>query len=211
MVYFSTFEFNGYYFNWMILLLIIFYSILFSSAMLASSKRNQKIFLICIITLSFLTGALVNPIDYGTDVIFETDYFNHVEKIVEDDPNALWIIEDSINENDIFICAGAKTINSVHAYPDFDKWHKIDPDNQYNELYNRFAHIKVDLQKENHTSFELWHANSIKLHLNINDLKKLNISYISSKGNLEKLSNEHVKFDKIYQENGYKIFNVKYY
>ena len=41
---------------------------------------------------------------------------------------------------------GAKTVNSVNVYPDLDKWHVIDPNGQYEEVYNRYAHILVDFQ-----------------------------------------------------------------
>jgi len=207
-VYLSTFEFNTYYLDWMPIFAIIFYFILFVSCFFASSKRNQKIFLICIISLSFLTGALVNPIDYGTEVINESPFINEVEKIVENEPNALWITQDMpIN---YLIPSGAKTINSVNTYPDLDKWHSLDIDNKYEEIYNRYAHIHFEMQNMNKTSFELKQPDLFIVHLNINDLEKLNVSYIASTNDLTNLSNNDVSLNKIYEKGHYKIFHVTY-
>ena len=83
MVYLSTFNFSSYYLFWMPIVLVVFYSIIFSASFMASSKRNQKIFLICVICLSFLTGAMVNPIDQGTDVVFQSKFMKTVDGIVE--------------------------------------------------------------------------------------------------------------------------------
>lgn len=210
MVYSSFAEFNAYYTSWMPILAIIFYFIVFSSCFLASSKRNQKIFLVCIIVLSFLSGGLVNPVDRGTDVIFESNYFNEVEKIVQNDPEGIWIVQEM--PGNLLIPAGAKTINSIQTYPAFETWQeKLDSNNQYTDIYNRYAHIKIDLQDKNDTSFELLAPDSFKVHLNVNDLEKLNVSYIATNVGLEKLSNENVVFENIYHgDGGFSIYSVTY-
>lgn len=209
MVYLSTFNFSSYYLFWMPIVLVVFYSIIFSASFMASSKRNQKIFLICVICLSFLTGAMVNPIDQGTDVVFQSKFMKTVDGIVEKDPNAKWITYDTLR--DILIPAGAKTINSVHTYPDFDTWHKIDPDKKYEDVYNRYAHIEFELQNVNNTTFNLMSPDLFVVKLNVNDLEKLNVSYIATDNELKNLSNDNVKFENIYQDKtGIKIFKVKY-
>lgn len=207
MVYLSFSDFYSYYLQWMPLFAIIFYFILFASCFLASSKRNQKIFLICIIMLSFLTGGLANPIDSGTDVIYESNHFKEVESIVQNDPNGLWIVQEM--PGNLLIPAGAKTINSIQTYPEFETWQKIDANNQYNNIYNRYAHIKIAFQDENDTSFELLAPDSFRVNLNVNDLEKLNVSYIATNIDLEKFSNDNVEFKNIYNEQGFKIYSVK--
>lgn len=208
MVYLSIFEYGNYYSLWMLISAIIIYFILFSVSFLATSKRNQKIFLICIIALSFLTGALVNPVDQGTDVIYESDFIHQVEKIVENDPDGIWITKDM--KLDTLIPAGAKTINSVNTYPDLDKWQKLDPDNKYYDIYNRYAHIFIDLQKDNDTSFELDRVDVFTVHLNVDDLERLNVNYIATSQNLDNFSNDYVEFTKVCEDNEYKIYAVKY-
>ncbi len=208
MVYLSTFEFNDYYLSWMLIFAIIFYFILFTTSFLASSKRNQKIFLISVIALSFLTGGLVNPIDHGTDVVYESPFNKEVEKIVESDPDALWITETL--PIDYIIPVGAKTVNSVNTYPDLEKWEKLDVNNQYSDIYNRYAHIIIDIQNTNDTSFELLFPDRFTVHINVNDLEKLNITYIATDHNLEKFTNNNISFKEIYRINNYKIYNISY-
>lgn len=214
MVYWSNFEFTKYYLPWMNIFAVVFYFIIFLVTLQSSSKKNQKIFLITIICLTFLSGALVNPIDQGTDVIFESDHYKHIEKIVQDDPDGIWLVNDiSILNNNIPITAGAKTINSVNTYPDLEKWQKIDVNNKSYEIYNRYAHIVPNLLvNDNGTAsyFELKHPDSIQLNLNINDLKKLNITYIESIADLDKHSNSNVTFIKLYEDGDYNIFKVRY-
>ena len=208
-VYLSTFEFSGYYLTWMPIFAIIIYFIVFTSSFLASSKRNQKIFLISIITLSFLTGALVNPIDNGTDAIYKSPFLNEVEKIVESDPDALWITQGQEIDNYI-IPVGAKTVNSVNTYPNLDRWEKLDVNNQYGDIYNRYAHILFDIQKINDTSFELLFQDRFTVHINVNDLEKLNITYIATNQNLEKFKNDNISFNEISEIKGYKIYKISY-
>lgn len=213
MVFWTSFEFGQYYLSWMPILAFILISTLFALSFLSSSKKIQRMFLISIICISFLTGALVNPVDSGTDVIFESDYFKHVEEIVKNDPDGIWIInEQDIRYNDIPIAAGARTINSVNTYPDLEKWQVIDPNNQSYEEYNRYAHIRVNLIDNNDTvtNFTMIKPDFIQLNLNINDLDKLNVTYIESPYKLDEHSNDNIHFTKLYENNGHKIFKIDY-
>ncbi len=213
MVYWSSFEFGKYYLSWMFIIGVIVYSIIFTVCCLSSSEKNQRIFLITVICLSFLTGALVNPVDHGTDALFESNHYKHIGEIVEKKPDGIWIVQDfSIINNNIPISAGAKTINAVNTYPSLETWQKLDPNNQSYDTYNRYAHILIDLVVDNNTpsSFELKTSDSFVVHLNMNDLEKLNVTFIESVVDLDKYSNENVKFIKMYEDGKYKIFKVEY-
>ena len=159
--------------------------------------KGKTAFLVCVIFISFTAGALVNPVDYGTDVVLENDFIHEVDSIVQKDPDAKWLVYDlAIN---YLTVVGAKTVNSVNVYPDLDKWHVIDPNSQYEEVYNRYAHILVDFQNESNTTFILKSSDLFTVNFNVNDLEKLNISYIASNKDLESLSNENVTFEKVYE------------
>ena len=207
-VYLSTFCYHDYYHSWMIIALVIIYAITFSSIFMAHSKKGKIIFLICVILISFTAGSLVNPIDHGTDVVLENEYIHEVESIVQQDPDANWLVEDiPIN---YLIVAGAKTVNSVNVYPDLDKWHVLDPNGENEDIYNRYAHITVAFQNSTNTTFTLVSPDVILVNFNVNDLQKLNISYISTTKDLEQLSNENVTFEMTYQKDIYKIYHVRY-
>ncbi|WP_296889207.1 hypothetical protein [uncultured Methanobrevibacter sp.] len=207
-VYLSTLYYHNYYNFLMVIALVIIYAITFSSIFTAHSEKGKIIFLICVIFISFTAGALINPIDHGTDVVLENDYSHEVESIVHQDPNGKWIVSEL--KTNYIIATGAKTISSINVYPDLDKWHVIDPNGQYEDIYNRYAHITVDFQNETNTTFNLVSADLIHINMNVNDLEKLNVSYISTPKDLEQFSNGNVTFEKIYEKDSYKIYHLKY-
>lgn len=208
-VYLSTFSYQGYYMTWMLVILIVFYTAFISIIFMSSSTKGKKIFFIACIVLAFLTGALVNPVDHGTDVVYESNYIHEVENIVHSNPNGVWVVQDLYFNS--LLPVGAKTVNSVNTYPDLDKWHSLDSSHQYENVYNRYAHIAIILQNGSETQFALMSPDFIHVLLNVNDLHKLNVSYFATPNDLEKFSNENVTFVKIYSEGPYKIYNVKYY
>ena len=207
-VFLSILYYYNYYYPWMIIALVVIYAIAFSSIFNAHSNKEKTIFLICVILISFTAGALVNPVDHGTDVVLENDFIHEVESIVKQDPNANWLVNDMpIN---YLLVAGAKTINSVNVYPDLDKWHILDPNGENEIVYNRYAHIPVEFQNETNTTFNITAPDSFLVKFNVNDLEKLNVSYIATTKDLELLSNENVTFEKVYQKDAYKIYHLKY-
>lgn len=207
-VFLSILYYYNYYYPWMIIALVVIYAIAFSSIFNAHSNKEKTIFLICVILISFTAGALVNPVDHGTDVVLENDFIHEVKTIVKQDPNANWLVNDMpIN---YLLVAGAKTINSVNVYPDLDKWHILDPNGENEIVYNRYAHIPVEFQNETNTTFNITAPDSFLVKFNVNDLEKLNVSYIATTKDLELLSNENVTFEKVYQKDAYKIYHLKY-
>ena len=206
----------------------------------SSEDKYKNLFLIMCILIGFLAGGLVNPIELGVDYYNQTPV-KEVQSIVADNPNANWIIlgdnsPKSPPIGNIFIPAGAHTINSINTYPHLETWEKLDPNHKYINVYNRYAHVNVILTNSN-TKFRFKHkhmdkkdkkiessdTNHIKdyknirndifdVYLNVNDLKKLNVSYIESSKNIEKFSNTNVSFTRIYSGNNnkLKIYKVNY-
>lgn len=163
-------------------------------------KEKLTITLICVITIS---GLAVNPLQKGTDVIYNNDIVQHISEVQDNDSDALWVvINDKSQIHNIPIMVGAKTINSTNTYPNMDTWHKIDPDGKYQDIYNRYAHIHMDVT-EGETSFELNAPDNFTVLVNQNDLDKLNVSYILSS---KALSTPNL--EKIYTNNNYYIYKV---
>lgn len=208
-VYLSRYAYRGYYAKWMLVILVLFYAIYFAIIFLSSTDKGKRIFLIACIVMCFFTGALVNPVDTGVEVVYDSPYMQEVSKIVESDPDANWIVQDMYLN--ALIPLGAKTINSINTYPDLEKWHTFDVNNASENVYNRYAHICFILQDDAPTSFALASVDIIHIYFNVNDLQKLNVSYIASPNNLTELSNENVTFENIYQQNEFKIYHVTYH
>ena len=105
---------------------------------------------------------------------------------------------------------GAPTINSVNVYPVLERWKKLDENGENFKIYNRYAHIKIDLQNDLPTNFLFTQSDIFALNLNPADLPKLEVEYIfSRKGDLENFSTPQVKIQKIYEDAGSFIYKVK--
>ena len=64
-------------------------------------------------------------------------------------------------------------------YPDVEKWKKVDIDNKYEEIYNRYAHVIISIEPDaKEGEFELLSNDSMKVVLNEKNLKDLNVKYI---------------------------------
>ena len=177
----------------------------------SSDNKYANLFLVMCILISAMGGGLVNPIESGIGY-YDLEPVQFVEGLVEENPNANWIVVGEREIQDMFIAAGAHTITSVNTYPDFEKWEKIDPDHKFEDVYNRYAHMNVNLSANESSKFERvpGREDIISLTLNVNDLEKLNVTYIESEQDLSEYSNDNVEFEKIYSYRNLKIFKVNY-
>lgn len=174
------------------------------------SNKAKNGFLICIIVISACSVGLVNPIESGCDVYFEQPIIKEVQSIVHENPQDKWVVEGNIFVDEI-IGVGAPTLNSVNTYPNLELWEQFDENNQSRDIYNRYAHIPTVLIDDNKTHFEYQDDPIFILYLNVNDLEKLNISYILTKNDMEHFSSENMTFIKEYEDNNLnKIYKIEY-
>lgn len=87
-------------------------------------------------------------------------------------------------------------------------WKKLDSSGQYNEVYNRYAHIDVEFT-DNDTSMELVQADCMKINLSYKDIEKTEVKYIVAEQPLIS-ENTYVDFEQIYSEAGSYIYKVIY-
>ena len=86
------------------------------------------------------------------------------------------------------------------------EWFKqLDENGTYEEVYNRYCHISVELTEEE-SSFVLCSADTILLRLNYGDLLQSGIDYIFTEDACEDTG--EVYFDCVYQNGDLKIYHV---
>ena len=193
-----------------VIILFIGAALLFCS--INSKTKNAYLFVLFSICVSLFAGFSVNPIQQGIDVIYENELTKDIYQVtIDDDDEGLWLVEGvTYPMINLPVMVGASTINSTNVYPNLERWKKLDPNGQYEEIYNRYAHISVDIQTDNPTYFELVFLDHFKVNLNINDLKTLDVEYILSSNDLEQHNDENQTFNLIEQEGDYKIYQVVY-
>ena len=175
----------------------------------AENNKIKNITLTLLILFAILNGAKVNPLIRTTDVIYEKPFAKEIQKISEQDEDAIWICDNtSFVVNNYVMANGVNTLNSTNAYPDFEMYEKLfGKENAYSSeikpIYNRYAHVMINLVEDD-TCLTINAPDSFTLHLNLDDLEKLNVKYIVS---LRDLSNWN--FEELYDEDGLYIFEVK--
>ncbi len=149
---------------------------LISKKIKIEKKQTGALILMGIFTL--VAGLGVNPIQKGLDVIYEKPLSYEIQTIRETDPDGKWLTLNSEKITQQFILAnGVPVINSTNIMPNMALWQKLDPENQYKIIYNRYAHVKVKLI-DGPTSFKLITADAFELDLNYDDLDTMDVTYI---------------------------------
>ncbi len=133
----------------------------------------------------------------SVNAIGNISYTNH---------NAIWmVVSDNYVINNVPIMVGARTINSTNTYPNLELWEKIDEGGAHKDIYNRYAHILMNVTNDN-TSFELVEKDPpdmVIINVNRGDLSKLGVNYILSDKNLDAYN--LLKIDTV---EGYTIYKV---
>ena len=134
-------------------------------------QKEKRLLEFGLIGISLVTAFTIRPISIGLDAIFSKPVASEIQKICEEE-NTKWIVRsDDFKVSGFLVACGAPTINSVNTYPNMELWKTLDPDDEYEDIYNRYAHVIVDFVQEK-TSFELLYEDSIKINLSYDDLEK---------------------------------------
>jgi len=139
---------------------------------LLRGKKEAWCYTMCIVAI--MAGLTVNPVTVGLDSIYKTKSAIAIQEIKSEDKEALWIGQFNIN-GQYLVANGVNCLNGVNIYPNF-KWLRLaDPEGIYDEVYNRFAHISIDLGYETH--FTLLGTDSYQAILTYENIKDIGIKY----------------------------------
>ena len=178
-----------------------------------TSKYWKFFFTVVIVAVMILSGWRVNPVRTGVDVIYDSDIIKAVQDINSEE-RGKWIVADMDSKiSNYILMAGVPVINSTNTYPDLDKWKLIDEDSKYEDVYNRYAHITVNLYKHDEeidNKFVLTFLDSFTINLSVDDLKTLEVKYIFTSTDLEDFNSDNINFEEVYDDYGYKIYRVNY-
>lgn len=175
-------------------------------------EKNKEKLIALLIPIALLGGIAVNPIQRGISVLNEKPVAKKVQEIVKQDKeNNVWISEVFPN---YFLANGAKVINSVHTYPNFEFFKTVLGKEEFEKeenrfLYNRYLHINIEVN-ESQNSITLVAADCILLKITPNKLKDLNVKYIITNRDINNLKTNEIKLDQIYNEQDIMIYKLEY-
>ncbi|MCR5743071.1 MAG: hypothetical protein K6F92_04980 [Lachnospiraceae bacterium] len=204
------------YDKWLETVIIVF-DVLLVAAMFGAAlfytnlkKHIQEVLVAGILIVMFYVGGMVNPVQRGLDVIYESDIYKAISSTVERDSEGLWITDvEGYPINDLSIMAGARTIDCINIYPALERWRLLDPTGECEDIYNRYAHIWLDITYDR-TEFEYNIVDGFKLYLAVDDLHKLDIAHVISRRDLTAFNTDSVTFSLSGSGNGLYIYDVIY-
>ena len=144
------------------------------------------------------------------DDIYKNEVNKSIGNVHGQDVEALWAIEVGLPINNMGIMVGAPTINSTNVYPHLNRWETLDKKNKNKKVYNRYAHISVELKEEGEAEFQLSATDAFKVSITGEDMKALNVKYfVSVKDSLDKYESNKVKFTRVDRAGNYFIYEVQ--
>lgn len=184
---------------------ILFFTIFCCCSLLFSLHKTPICIFFCVVMC--LIGGTVNPVASGVSSVFGNNIAREIRHIVQED-HSLWMVEGDAVKN-YLIMFGAPTINCTNVYPNLERWMEIDRNGEQKDIYNRYAHIGMIIS-DTASSFVLKGADYFEVVVNTYDLRRLNVKYIFTRNDLGKYSDDFASFEKIFEENGYKIYKVTF-
>lgn len=141
------------------------------------SKYTMAVLGVCAVVLA--SSIWINPVAKGVPEITKSETMQQIRDLVKEDPKAIWLVVDmAYPATNIPAMAGADCLNTTQTYPQKTRWEMLDQEGEYEDIYNRYCHIRASLG--NKTMLELVSTDYVEVTLSPEDLKKLNIRYIVS-------------------------------
>ena len=186
---------------------------LFYMALRYKAKYANYCFSAGIIFVMIMSGLTVNPVQKGVDFIYNSNIIKEVQKINQEEQGK-WIVEGlGFPIANYILMAGVPVINTTNTYPDMDRWYKIDEEKKYEDIYNRYAHININIIKDNseidNNKFELLYADSFEVNLTPEELDKLEVKYIFTINKLEEYNTENMQFKQLFNFASYYIYELE--
>lgn len=171
---------SGFYNGFMIACEIIALAVLFFGCMNFDNKTIANIWCCFAVFAALLAGLFVNPVRKGLNSIKNSPHLLMIENVVKEDPDAIWLVEDlGLPITNFPIIAGARTVNTTNVYPALERWEAVDPQGEYRDIYNRYAHIMVyfddDYEGE---KFNLLYPDYFSVVLSYDEIKGMNVKYM---------------------------------
>lgn len=187
-------------------ILLALFALVIGVVLVADMRQRLKQLAMTVLSVVIIyTGMSFNPIQVGVDPITTKPVAKAIQTVVEKDPDALWIGANNFVMGDYLVALGARSINSTNYVPNLKLWKTLDPEGKKEEVYNRYAHLMINMTDED-TDFSLVWEDQINLQLNYTQLKDIGVKYLLSS---TQLKTDQVKLKQIYGENRAYIYKVQ--
>lgn len=180
------------------------------------SKYTMAVLGVC--TVVWASSIWINPVAKGVPEITKSETMQQIRDLVKEDPKAIWLVVDmAYPATNIPAMAGADCLNTTQTYPQKTRWEMLDKEGEYEDIYNRYCHIRASLGSK--TMLELVSTDYVEVTLSPEDLKKLNIRYIVSTNDFDEkiaagttniFTDSGIEFQKYYEGIQLSIYGCVY-
>ena len=180
------------------------------------SKYTMAVLGVCTVVLA--SSIWINPVAKGVPEITKSETMQQIRDLVKEDPQAIWLVVDmAYPATNIPAMAGADCLNTTQTYPQKTRWEMLDKEGEYEDIYNRYCHIRASLGSK--TMLELVSTDYVEVTLSPEDLKKLNIRYIVSTNDFDEkiaagttniFTDSDIEFQKYYEGAQLSIYGCVY-
>lgn len=181
-------------------------------------KSNYTMAVLGVCTVVLASSIWINPVAKGVPEITKSETMQQIRDLVKEDPQAIWLVVDmAYPATNIPAMAGADCLNTTQTYPQKTRWEMLDPEGEYEDIYNRYCHIRASLGSK--TMLELVSTDYVEVTLSPEDLKKLNIRYIVSTNDFDEkiaagttniFTDSDIEFQKYYEGTQLSIYGCVY-
>ncbi|HRN70179.1 MAG TPA: hypothetical protein PLS49_03245 [Candidatus Woesebacteria bacterium] len=148
--------------------------------------RHSLALLIVMISSVFLSIS-INPLYRGLSTIDEGKLINGVKRVEQSNiDNSRWVYYGGILWQNILVANGISSISSTHYYPQLEMWEILDPEKEFYDYYNRYAHIQFNKPNLQQDRVVLNSPDHISVYIDpcSSELEELRVKYILSDSEL---------------------------
>lgn len=153
------------------------------SLLFLALSNKKKLFFVGLIAYGFISTFMINPLYRGLGMLTDTK----IAKEIRNYQDGRWIVYEDYRWAQYILLNGGNPLNGTHFYPLFEIWEIIDPEEEYIDIYNRYANVAVSEPEEDEDLVILNHPDTITINIDPCDakLKQLDVKYILSNEEME--------------------------
>ena len=190
---------------------------LFAMALAPLLYLAPRLVLPAIMIASILTTYHVNPLARGGTTFIQENPLSQKIRAIDQEAQKqgcqpVWIAYGDAALPNLFRMIGSRALNGVHAYSQLELWKKLDPQGQFQPIYNRYAHVVFEVPSvPDDFKIHLIHNDSVAvcLHPDNPRFAALNVDYLLCLDNQVAALDHASKLKKIYAYAGKHIYRVE--
>lgn len=144
---------------------------------------SPRVGLSCLVALSLISSATVNPLYRGLDTVIDTPLVDRIEEIAAREPNAAWAVMGDLVFENLAVQAGARSISGSTPSTQIDWWtSNFNDDPENDRIADRSAHFAFQPALEPGTRLELVQRNFVRVYLDPCDgfSARVNLGFVVS-------------------------------